>query len=163
MHSSIHGHDWTKWKHDVCAIFIASIPLSLGMVISTISTTALMPLAMMYTAFVACVAITYYEFYMNLDEHDLERLDYQAHSMRIGVIIVCYCFPMLFGGLARLKYCVIILLVLGVGGYLYANKIPETWGTDPRIGNSNHLMHICIIVAHVCNYLYAVGSAKPVF
>lgn len=150
MYTSLYGHDWSKWKDDVCAIFTGSVWLTLAMALSTFP----VPLALMYTTFAACVATTFKEQYTGLADADLERLDYYKHSMRIGVIIMVYCAPMLFGGMRRIWYLVYVIVSLGIGGAVYANKVPESFGFGKTLGNSNHIMHVCIIVAHVCHYFY---------
>lgn len=157
IHCSAFKHDWTKWKNDVSAIFIAGIPLTAAMALSTLP----FPIALTYTAFTATIAISYRDYYMSRTPEDLENLDYHIHSMHIAAIIACFTFPMVIGTLIaetrgrKAAFCGVVASLF-IGGVLYAKKIPESWYPQTKItcGTSNHIMHVCIIIAHVCHYMY---------
>jgi predicted membrane channel-forming protein YqfA (hemolysin III family) len=107
------------------------------------------------------VAVHFRELIKAQDDEQLDNMDYYAHSMRIAVITGCIYAPMGIGiFMLPTPYRVLatlgVIVFLSIGGVFYANKIPEKWYPNRNIccGHSNHIMHLCIILAHICNYMY---------
>lgn len=145
---SLYGHDWHSWKKDVCMIFVASIPLCLGVAAASLP----FPLAITWTTYTACVAITYVEHYASQTDAELDKMDYIRHSLRILHIIMCYTIPMI---IATSPYYFGVIIPLLIGGALYALKIPERYLPRFRtVGQSTQIMHVCIIIAHVYVYMF---------
>lgn len=82
-------------------------------------------------------------------------------AKQLASIVALYIIPLLYGffvmdniyGLAA-SVCVIS------GGTIYALQIPERWvdiknrNAITLVGNSHQIMHITLIIAHICEYMF---------
>lgn len=151
------------WRRlDTCAIFWSSVLLaaSLG---SVVFPHWLQVVHVGGTAMIAWNASL--QFWKTPD--DIDQLDERSHVKLILSVVACYLGPMLIGATQNMlmsMYTLGTIASLGLGSWMFATMWPQRrWpGRFDLIGHSHQLMHVCVLFAHLFEFLFVYQSSTNI-
>lgn len=85
-------------------------------------------------------------------------------AKEIAAIVILYLVPLLYGFFVYGNmWGLMAVICVVLGGVMYALQVPERWVSEAgrnritMVGNSHQLMHILLVVAHVCEFFFVMG------
>jgi len=148
---------YVKWRHlDSAFIFIGLCFLCFGLSYYIFP----MPVVLVLTGISTVVA---YKSIKNIQCVQGAYNKKKQAKLVATMIMVCLC-PLLCTCI-QLECWLYMAIIIGsfvVGGYIYAEHIPERFfpRTFDYIGSSHNIMHVCILMAHVVMYIVVYKSSK---
>ena len=143
----------TKWRNlDITFIFISATLFALAFGYSVLDNSMLLLLG------AVCSGVTTHGVYIIRTRVVYDRV---LVCKLIGVVVVCYLFPMYYHAFAESDLLSFYLavgttVVMGASAIAYKDCIPERFapGKYDLIGNSHNIMHLGLIVAYVIEYAF---------
>lgn len=156
--------EYMKWMQlDIAFIFIASIPLAFSLAWFVFS-----PGGILTTIVLTCItAILGIRNIIRLRPNEPIRI--LRNTMYVGLVIAAYLMPMVVqtyrdvksglfaqGEVVPCFATMTAIVCLGIGGAVYSLKYPECClpGQLDLVGNSHHIMHIAITIAHIAEFVF---------
>jgi adiponectin receptor len=147
-------------KMDVCAIFIVSILLTFSLAYYVLPWWGVLVNVGVAVAIAVAAVIFFWS------TRDDEVLDPTMHAAFVGLIVLCYTFPMVYATSSSMRrgrmtvataiITVGVFLSLGISAYCYSTGFPQCRapGRFDVWGHSHQVMHAGVTVAHFLEFAF---------